>query len=171
MIEESIAKTLINRQRPYNFAGLLSMMESSGIEFKSKGLRGPVGMASLDCIYLDLSKLDRLADNFVFYIVLHEMAHLKRIQKMGKLAMLAKLSADNFNVYFNHIITEEIIADRYASLMFYGLNKELFPVEMTQQLHLPEIQAKYQFVVRSNFGVYKNDMAIYEEAIKKYIID
>lgn len=171
MIEESIAKALIDRQRPYDFAGLLRLMESSGIEFKASRLRGPIGLASLDCIYLDISMLDRLSDKFMFYIVLHEMAHMKRIQKMGKIAMLARLSADKFEDYFNNIITEEIIADRYACLVFYSLTKEVFPAGMTQQLHLPAQQEKYQKIVKGDFGVYKNDMDIYEKAIKKYIIE
>ncbi len=53
MIAETIIHELKRRHGELNFNGLIDHMKHSEIVFHDKELNGPIGLASLDCIYLN----------------------------------------------------------------------------------------------------------------------
>lgn len=169
MIDASIKKLLSKLDGKLKFNNLLKFIEDSGIVFKDRELKGPLGIATLDCVYLDINNLKRFNDRFVFFVLLHETAHFKRITKMGRAEMLNNLSLDDFDEFLSHIFFEEILADRYACRMFYHFNGDIYPWVQTQQLNLPSKQSEYYPMARNYFGKIQNDEKKYYELIEQFI--
>ena len=169
MIDESIKKALAKLDGKLKFNNLLKFIEDTGITFKDRSMTGPLGIATLDCIYLDINKLKQYEDKFVFFVILHETAHFKRITKMGRAVMLKNLSLDDFDELLTHIFFEEILADRYACRMFYHFNRDIYPWWYTQQLNLPSKQLQYHPLARNYFGKIQNDEKKYYELIEQFI--
>ncbi len=120
MIDESIREALtkkINNSR-LNFEGLLNLMENSGIDFKGRSLKGPQGISTFYGIYLNLGMFTHDDDEMIFYIISHEIGHYKRYEKVGKENIIKMLSLKDFDDFCNHVIEEEIIADRYACFVY-----------------------------------------------------
>ena len=169
MIDESIKKALAKLDGKLKFNNLIKFIEDTGITFKDMEMTGPLGIATLDCIYLDISQLKRYNDRFVYFVILHETAHFKRITKMGRDVMLKNLSMDNFDELLTHVFFEEILADRYACRMFYHFNRDIYPWSQTQQLNLPSKQLQYHPMARNYFGKIQNDEKKYYELIEQFI--
>jgi hypothetical protein len=172
MIDQSIKTALLEKHGELNFKGLLDFMESTGIDYLSHGLDRIFGMATCYGIYLDLNKIDEYHDKFLFFIILHETAHYKRIEQMGgKDAMIKILSTEDFEEFCGHVIGEEIFADRYACFVYQILNNETFPREATQKLHIKEVQERYKHssAIRL-FGVVKNSEEIYKQLVESFLV-
>lgn len=170
MIDKILKYKLLERDGKYNFKALVQFIESNGYDYLSKELRGPLAIATLNGVLINTSLLDRLDDKFIFFALLHETAHMKRINKMGKAEFIRNLSLDDFNEFMCHIIYEEILADRYACKLFYLFNKENYPWGETQQLNLPDKQKKYEQIANGYFGYIQNDEKKYDEVINNFII-
>jgi len=152
MIDEEIKIALNEKHGDLNFKGLLEHMEASGIDFKANPLRGPLGIATYYCVYLDMAKIDYYHDKMLFFIILHEMGHYKRIANVGKDHIIKMLSLEDFEEFCQHVITEEIVADRYSAYCYYLLNKEVFPKGATQQLENKDRQRQYKSTAKHLFG-------------------
>ncbi len=170
MIDESLRIILEEKHGYLNFNGLLAVMEASNIDFKDVRLKGPMGMASLDCIYLDTA-LMMPYDKIFFFVIVHEMAHYKRILKLGRQHILSMMSCKDFDEFCGHIINEEIIADRYGRYCYYKLNGELFPEVATQQLENPYKQEQYRQIAVQLFGVIDNNEESYKKLVGKFIYE
>ena len=169
MVDSSIKVALAKLEGKLKFNDLIKFIDDTGITFKDRNLIGPLGIATLDCIYLDINKLNRYYDNFIYFVILHEIAHFKRITKIGRDEILKNLSSEDFDELLKHIFFEEILADRYACRMFYHFNRDIYPWSDTQQLNLPSKQLQYHPMARNYFGKIQNDEKKYYELIEQFI--
>lgn len=157
MIDESIKSSLLEKHGELNFNVLVKYMEDTEIFYYDRKMRGPIGVATPNGIYLDLFRLSNYNDKMIFFIILHEIAHYKRIAKMGVDYMVDMLSDKDFDNFCSRVINEEIIADRYGCLLYQSFNKEVFPRDATQQLHLPNKELKYKNKLVNVFGVVQHN--------------
>lgn len=171
MIDIAILEKLIERNGKYNFTKLVDYLLDTGFVYQDRKLRGPLAIATLNGVLLDMSVIDRYHDKLVYFILLHETAHMKRIGRMGKELMLANLSIEDFGEFTAHIFEEEIFADRYACSLFYRFNKEIYPWYETQQLNLKYKQDQYESSARMYYGKIQNNEEKYNEMISQFIID
>lgn len=171
MIDSTIIQKLSERDGKYNFIMLLEYMHDSGYTYENKKLLGPLAIATLNGVLLDMSTIDRYNDKLVYFILLHETAHMKRIDRMGKELMLANLSIEDFDTFTAHIFEEEIFADRYACRLFYHFNNEIYPWYETQQLNLKYKQDKYEPMARMYYGKIQNNEEKYNEMINNFIVE
>src|ERR1039458_4209361 len=113
-MDESIKIAFINKKGHIDLKPLIDLMEVSKIKFVNCVLDGPFAMATHLGIYMDVDNIvSSFNSNMIWFVVLHEMAHFRRIQKMGKDKVLEMFSLEDFDMFSDHIINEEIIADRY----------------------------------------------------------
>ena len=151
---------------------ILCFMENTDIEFRDRKLAGPFGIATFYCVYLDIDKMINVFDlTTIGYIILHEIGHYKRIVKMGKEHVLSMLSNDYFYIFSEHIIHEEIIADRYASFVYKKLMNTILPNEITQQLNIESNKIKYVNGTRRLFGIIENNEDSYIKTLEGFIIN
>ncbi len=167
VLKEALVETLPNK----DISDLVCFMENAGVKYYLADLNGPLALASYYGVYLDLKSIKQrgASDLLVYFIILHETAHMKRIKKMGKKQLLKNLSSTDFNVFFEHVLGEELIADRYGCFMFYNLTKKEYPKYMTQQLYIKENADRYKHIARHLFGQVENDEKKYKELIDKFI--
>lgn len=171
MIDIAILEKLIERNGQYNFTKLVDYLLDTGFVYQDRKLRGPLAIATLNGVLLDMSVIDRYHDKLVYFILLHETAHMKRINRMGKELMLSNLSIEDFGEFTAHIFEEEIFADRYACSLFYHFNKEIYPWYETQQLNLKYKQEQYEKMARMYYGKIQNNEEKYNEMISQFIVD
>ena len=172
MIDESLIKCLKDKHGKYDFNQLIEFMEASNIVFKDRKLKSAAGIATYDCIYVDSSNFNfRIPDFMVYFIILHEMAHHKRLHKYGKHHFIKELSNENYDDLFEHVVGEEILADRYASRVFYKLNNEVFPKYYTQCLDDPNKKAAYRYRIEFFFGKIQNNEEKYDNLFKQFIVE
>lgn len=82
-------------------------------------------MSSIDTVYIDFDIIPN--DFMLYFVIIHETSHYKRIKKLGVEKILENLSSDNFDYFNNFLLGEEIICDRCASLLYYHFNKKIIP--------------------------------------------
>ena len=171
MLNEKLKLILKNKIINTNVDLLIEFMEKNDINYYMADLNGPLGMATFDGVYININSFEKrsLDEKILFFVILHETGHMKRMQKMGKEYVLSNLSNPEFDKFFNHVIEEELIADKYASLVYFILNKEEYPSYFTQQLHLDENKEMYKNTARGFFNCIENDETKYNEFIKKFI--
>lgn len=169
MIDQEIIDSLTQRHGKYDFNKLIEFIESTGFVYKARKINGPIAIATINGIYIDVDKVDYFGDKLVYFIILHETCHMKRITKLGGEWMLRNLSFDDFDEFTKHIFIEEILADRYACLMFYEFNKLVYPWSETQQLDQKRKQEDYAPMARLYFGKIQNDINKYNELISEFI--
>jgi hypothetical protein len=122
---------------------------------------GVGGFTTHEKIYINTNCF-RNGVEFFYYVALHELAHYKRINKIGSDFHINKLSSSDFKEFVNHIIQEEIIADRYACLMFYIVNGEEAPY--SQGLENSIIQEQYKPKIKdAMFGKIDFDLDNYKK--------
>lgn len=170
MIDESISTFLEKKHGNLNFNGLLEFMKASQIDFKGVTLKGPIGFATNLGVFLDLGKMQDIHEKLLFFVILHEIAHYKRIVDMGFDNLISLFSLSNFEDFCNGVINEEIIADRYGCLTYYILNKELFPRGATQQLEHKYNKDKYKQVAGYMFGIVQNKKENYNKLWESFIV-
>lgn len=172
MIDESLIECLKDKHGKYDFNQLIELMQASNIVFKDRKLKSAAGIATYECIYVDTTKFDfSFPDFMVYFIMLHEMAHHKRLRKYGKEHFIKEISNENYNELFEHVIAEEILADRYASRVFYKLNNKVFPKHYTQCLDNPNKKAAYRYRIEFFFGKVQNNEEKYDNLFKQFIIE
>lgn len=155
-----------------NFIGLLNLINDNKIEIKVRNLMNSGGMATFYDIYLDMSKLRFLDYDIRFFIICHEIAHYKKIKRDGKEYHLNKLSINDVAKLYEHILDEEIFADKYAYILFKSLNKgKVFSYEKTQRLN--EYENRIKFIKTANYllGKIDNNEENYKNLIQQFIFN
>lgn len=170
MIDQTILKYLEDKPQQLDFKGLIEFMVESRIPFRKGLLLSSIAITTLDIIFLDLNKIDNLTNTRIFFIILHEIAHYKRMVKLGREEVIRRLSLDDFHQYSDFLINEEMIADRYARLLFYHFNKVSLPIVYTQQLDIASIKMQYKFNLLRDFGFIQNKEERYYHLLNKYIL-
>lgn len=100
---------------------------------------GAMGFTIPDKIYLDLNKLEEFYNNkkeLIPFIILHEIAHYKRFSNpdLDLKDKTKNISLMTESEYCYMVITEELFADRWASLMYYVIYKNDLPTEIQLEL-------------------------------------
>jgi hypothetical protein len=141
-----------------------------GIDVNIANLRqGVGGLCAYDRIFISRSIIHY--PSLFLYVALHELAHYKRIQKMGFDLHLSLLSSENFDTLFEHVVTEEIIADRYASYMFFKLSG-ITCREYSQNLDRLDIQEFYKPSIKDRiFGKVNNNLDNYNKMVDSIVLD
>lgn len=174
MLNETLKNILLKNLTDCNIDGLINFMESIDVDYQMADLRGPLAMATFEGVFIDINKIiDRSSDGdsrLMYFVILHETAHIKRMKKLGKKEILRNLSLGVFDEFFNHVIGEEMIADRYACFIYNKLNKEAFPLHMTQELNLNNNKERYKQTAKGFFGRIQNDEKKYKELFEQFII-
>jgi len=131
------------------------------------------GLASYKEVFIDINKMvNRIDYELSLFIILHEIAHYKRITKMGFSKYLDNITNEDIIVFLDFIIQEEIFADRWASLVFYLKTGKEFPRNKTQRLDDKCNREKYERRLGPSHEVYKGKTVYdYEEILKNYVID
>lgn len=168
-MNESIKEKLRNYNDGFNLEPIIQYMENSGFEYVDKYLNGYLGIATIYCVYIDIDELKKRFNNrFIAYVILHETAHAKRIKRMGVDNMLKMLSNDDFKSYSDHIIDEEIVADRYVCHIFKRLTGHHFNREATQQLNLKPNRDRYVETTKKMFGKITNEQT-YKQYLEQFV--
>lgn len=155
----------------YNFIGLYHFIIDNDIaiefvEFRIQAL----GMAAYDKVYIHKNAAFNIDDDLFFHVISHEIGHYLSFRKYGHQFHLDRLSSNDWDVFFNHVIHEEIFADKFASLLYFRLNGHIYD-GLKQNLHKKERQSDYAILARENlFGVYTNDIEDYQRAVKSLIL-
>jgi hypothetical protein len=172
LIDEEIIIFLIdlNSKSDLNFIKLINFIKESNIPFFSNELVSAFGIATFYGIHLDIRLLKTISYDMVYFIILHEIGHYKRIIKKGKQYHLHCLSDNNIDNLYNHILIEEIIADKYGSLVFRLLNNINFQYEKTQQLNSIQNQFKFYPLAQSMCNIIQNDEEKYIKLVNDFIV-
>lgn len=156
----------------YNFKGLYSFIVDNEIPIEFVGFKFTVlGMAAYDKIYISKTIARDFSKEAIFFVIGHEVGHYMSFKKRGYQYHLDILSSTDFDIVFNHVIHEEILADKFSGMLFYALNHRLYDGLLKQHLHLKNQQMKYKPIIRGTlFGLYSNDIGEYEEAVESLIV-
>lgn len=163
----------LDGQSGLEFLSILEIIEDIQIPVNSVKLRGQYGLATIYGLYFDFEKLygKITNDTFIYYAILHEIAHYKRINKLGSDYLIKSLSTTSLTEYLDFLLNEEIIADRWARLVFYKLNGKELPIEYTQELDLEDNKKRFFLGSYKNFGIINNDISNYDRLINDYILE
>lgn len=160
---------LLEKLKNEKFRPVLNFMKETKIEFKLVDCNNVfMGMATFKRIYLS-EKLLNENDDIIIFVILHEIAHFRRFEKFGIEKALENLSNTDFEIFFNHLIDEEIFADRYACFIFNKLYCRTFNRQRTQQLHLEYNKNRYKNQAKQLFKLIENNMDSYNNAINKFV--
>jgi hypothetical protein len=163
MLSEELKTTLLSRLKGFNTEPLIRLMDESDVSYHKTSLRGPLGMATFDAIHIDVDRIYN--DRMLYFIILHETSHYKRIQKFGVKKIIENLSDENFENFFQFLLNEELVSDRYGSLLFYKFNGQEYPKSLTQELTNEMNKNKFRHSARYFFGTVQNS----EERYKKFM--
>jgi hypothetical protein len=172
MITENLKELLLERDEnsELNFKSLVDLLEGSQYEFIGGKLRGVLGFATFGKTVFDIEWL-KLEDNqLIYFVILHEYAHLLRITKMGKKKLVSFFAEKDFDKFLDHVVGEEIIADRFGALMYHHLNKEVYPKYRTQRLHEEERKLEYGEQISNIHGMVTDEKS-YDEMINHIIME
>jgi hypothetical protein len=147
-----------------NWAGLEKIMSEYNIQVKNFPFRA-AGMAFNNKIYIDSRITSNVTSKQFYFIILHEIAHNKRNRKYNIDEELVKLSKGDFEVFFEYVINEEIIADRYAKQLYYYLNNEVSNYD--QRLHQPIYKSRYRDNARQTYNMLPNTLEEFETMLTK----
>lgn len=118
------------------------------------------GFAMFDKIVVDGDKFYDLPDMVQVFFLLHELCHSLRFDKLGTDHYLTLLANENFDEFADSVINEELIADRYASFIFYKLTGLTYNPYSTQRLTEDHYRNQYiKHVVPLLFKKFKNRQA------------
>jgi hypothetical protein len=137
------------------FSTLINIINNDNINIVDASLKNILGFTTRDKIFIDLSFLiNHFNEETITFIILHEIAHLKRIRKYSYEYILNNLINNNFEEFSDFIINEEIFCDRWATMMFYVLYGKLYSGK-TQNLESKKNQKRYKNRLISAHDVYK----------------
>lgn len=172
MISKTLKEHLLNRGKNSHlkFSELVACLEYSDFSFIGGTLAGPMGVATHKKAFFDIEMFLDTDDKMVFFVVLHEYCHVLKIERMGMDGMISMLGDDNFETFANHIINEEILADRFGKFMYYIFNNEVFPSYRTQQLDKQHYKDDYEYQIEYLFGKIK-DKETYDNMLNSIVLD
>lgn len=170
-MDQSIKNYLLNLNSDLNFEQLINFIEDNNIPIQNRELYKAYGMAAINMIYLDMSKFITLNPRKIFFAICHEISHYKRMNRFGLKQTISNLSIEDFNLFKEHVLYEEILSDRYACKLFYVMNKKIYSFEETQRLTLKIQQDKYESVLKRIHGIIQNDEEKYWELINRHILN
>ncbi len=101
------------------------------------------GIAMFDKIIIDVDQLSDLNPRIQVFCLLHELCHSLRFDKLGADHYLKMLANENFDEFAYMVIYEELLADRFASFMFYRLTNMTYRWDETQKLSHPYYRNQY----------------------------
>lgn len=163
MLDVEIKEILNKRLNKLNVIRLISYMEDSGAKYINSKIKNAYGMTSFDTVYINFDGIPN--DIMLYFVIIHETSHYKRIKKIGTEKILEKLSNSNFNEFYNFLLGEEIICDRYGSLLYYYFNNKKYPKHYTQCLDSDINKEKYREMTRFLHKKIENN----EESFNKFI--
>jgi len=149
---------------------LVEFLENSEYQFSGAYLRGAAGLAIKNKGYFNIKILERETPQFTFFVILHEYCHIKRISVMSEETMISYLTDENQDRLCDHVIGEEILADRFASLLYYHFNKEIIPKSITQELDDDDKKRKLIEDIKLSYGMVK-DIESYHRLIEHVVIN
>ena len=152
-----------------DFIKLLNFINENDYPIIDSRLINALGMATYYTIYLDIDYIEFQPYRLRYFIILHEIAHYKRLHKKGLDYHLSKLSSKNVQDVYEHIILEELIADKYAMATYYALTNSYYPYEETQRINEYENKIKFMNTANGLIGVLENNEDSYKTMIKKHI--
>jgi hypothetical protein len=167
MIDEELKESLLKRLKGFDCKSLIDYMEKTKVNYYKASLRGPIGMASINNIYIDVDNINN--DRLLYFVILHETAHNKRIKKLGIDKFINSISTEVFDDLYRFLLNEEIICDRYGSFLFYIFNKQTYPKSMTQNLTFDLNKDRFKDVARMILGNIKNTEESFENYTKSFI--
>ena len=150
------------------------IFDISNVKIRDAKLHSTIyGLASYKEVFIDIDKMiDTIDYELSLFIILHEIAHYKRISKMGLNKYLDNITNEDIIVFLDFIIQEEIFADRWASLVFYLKTGKEFPRNKTQRLDDKYNREKYERRLGPSHEIYRGkNLYDYEEILKNYVID
>jgi hypothetical protein len=154
-----------------NYAALLTLIKDNNIDLIFAKILGGLGLTTPDKIYLDEGKLNCHRPDVVFFTILHEIFHYKRIKLLGNAFFVAQFSNENFDEFHQFVVNEENFADRYGRLIFFKFNKFPYPVEFTQMLHDEYYASRYKFITKQMFELFKTKGSdCYDKLYEEFII-
>lgn len=143
-----------------------------GIEFEVRYLKMDVaGLTTPDKIYLNEGHMGVLPVTMSIFIIFHEIAHYKSIHKMGIEEYHKRVTNKDFDGYADHVLHEEVLADKWATRAMFDVVGFIWPVEQTQQL---DKRMRIGGKLRPNhfrIDQYKMRLKPYYEMIKKYGVE
>lgn len=114
------------QQLPY-LEGVIQLIDEKQIPMGITNFQqsGAIGLTLNDKIYISnklIEKLIEFKDHEHYYIllfaILHEMAHYMRIQRSEDGRVITDLNHSVFNVFYDRVVLEETIANKYAEQGF-----------------------------------------------------
>lgn len=155
-----------------NYTALFSLVKENNIELVEAKILGGLGLTTPERIYLDKDKLNCHRPSVIYFTILHEIYHYKRIHLLGDAFFVKQFSNDNFEEFHKFIVNEEKNADRYGRLMYFRFNKTEYPLNYTQMLHDEYNANRYKFITKQMFELFRGKDSIdfkklYEEFIIK----
>lgn len=84
------------------------------------------GVSVIGGIYINKHINMLLPNKLIYFVLLHELYHYKYINKIGGDKLLERLSNDDYDSLCDYIYKEENMANKYAYIMYYHLNKFRF---------------------------------------------
>jgi hypothetical protein len=124
-----------------NFSGLQLLLLDIDVQVREFKVRVS-GISAANKIFVNKNVTNLVPSNEFYYMLLHELGHHKRNIKYHTDERLFKLSKGDFESFFEFVISEEIIADRYARFCYYILNGRT--TNISQNLHIPNNKEKYK---------------------------
>lgn len=153
----------------YNFKGLYQFIIDNEIPIEFVNFRvNAAGMASYDKIYIS-NRFINIDYDVLFMVISHEIGHFLSYRKFGIQYHLDRLSSSDWDLFYNHVIHEEILADKFSYLLYYKLNKHVY-TGYRQRLHLKERQIEYAVPTKATlFRKYTNNIDDYQRAVESLI--
>lgn len=128
------------------------------------------GFTIPDKIYLDLNKLSNIKlKELIPFIILHEIAHYKRFAtpELGLAEKTKNISLLTEYEYCAIVITEELFANRWASLMYRVIYKESLPDDLYNLINSDDRFTK----LKNNSVIMYNELSKYGEVYMNFVIN
>lgn len=110
-----------------DFADKLTPVIADTNMINAKIISGILGITLIDEIYIDIDGAINMDGEIgLAFVILHELAHHKRIKKLGKDWYINGFTNPDRELFKEHNICEERIADRWAKHMIYRLFGEVY---------------------------------------------
>jgi hypothetical protein len=151
-----------------DFIKLLNFITENDLPIINSRLIKGLGIATYYSIHLDINRIETIPYRLRYFIILHEIAHYKRLYKKGLDYHLSRLSSKNVQDVYEHILLEELIADKYGMVMYYVLTKSYYPYEETQRIN--ENKFKFMDSVNDLISGLENNEDSYKTMINNHII-
>ena len=173
MLSDELKESLVeysSEGTTLNFERLISFLEESEVSFVKGKFRVPVGgLTTPEHVYIAIDNLMMMREEMVYFVFLHELCHGLRFIKMGKDYHMDSLSHEEFGDFADYILYEEILADRYGSLIYKIFNGVSLDKKYTQQLDIQSNAIRYKTVMGNMYGVVKGDEDNYKELVNTYM--